>query len=57
MDLSLTVTALGFLAAAVVADYKAVRDELSKRTAGLFTVLGAMATAFFALYVDRIVVK
>lgn len=56
MDFSATITAVGFLVAAAVADYRAVRDELTKRKAGLFTALGAAFTAFAALYVDRLIV-
>lgn len=57
MDISATVTAVGLLVAAVVADYKAITLELRKRTAGVFTVLGAAFTAFAALYVDKLVIK
>lgn len=58
MDFSATVTAVGLLIAAAVADYKAFTEELFKKgSAKVYTVLGAAFTALFAFYADKIVVK
>lgn len=57
MDLSTAGTAFFMLVAAAVADYRAVTEELVKKTAKLYTVLGAAFTSLAFLYVDRIVIK
>lgn len=57
MDFSTAGTAFFMLVAAAVADYRAVTEELVKKTAKLYTVLGAAFTSLAFLYVDRIVIK
>lgn len=57
LDFGSTVTVIGLLIAAVVADFRAVKDELLNKTAGLFVVLGAAFTALFAVYADKIIVR
>jgi len=58
MDISATITAVGLLIAAAVADYKAVTEELFKKASSkVYTILGAGFTALFAFYAEKIVVK